>query len=120
MIAVLLHDTGYLREIDDNTGTGGKYTFRHIDRSVDFARRYLVTLGYGPGDLDCVEQMIRCTGVNVDPSELAYSTSGCRLLGYALGTADLLAQMADPEYEEKLGYLYNEFKEAYEFEGRKT
>ncbi|MBW1789342.1 MAG: hypothetical protein JRK53_22450 [Deltaproteobacteria bacterium] len=120
VIAVLLHDTGYLREKSDKSGTGGKYTFRHIDRSVDFGKRYLLSLGYGPGDLDCVEQMIRCTGVNVDPAELVYSTAGCRLLGYALGTADLLAQMADPEYDEKLCYLYNEFKEAYDFEGQEN
>jgi hypothetical protein len=118
VIAVLLHDTGYIREEGDGKGTGGKYTFRHIDRSVEFSRRYLPGLGYGQDDLTCVERMIRCTGVSVDPSSLRFSSQGCRLLGYALGTADLLAQMADPKYDEKLDHLFKEFKESYEYEGR--
>lgn len=119
VIAVLLHDTGYIREEGDRSGTGGKYTFRHIERSVAFSRRYLPGLGYGHDELVCVEQMIRCTGVNLDPSGLRFFSQGCRLLGYALGTSDLLAQMSDPDYAEKLDHLFNEFQESYLYEGRK-
>jgi hypothetical protein len=41
VISVLLHDTGFLKEIGDNSGTGAKYTFVHEYRSCDFARAYL-------------------------------------------------------------------------------
>src|SRR5437868_6439422 len=37
MIAILLHDTGYLKLRGDNVGTGAKYTLTHVDRSVEFA-----------------------------------------------------------------------------------
>lgn len=118
VIAVLLHDSGYIREERDRAGTGGKFTFRHIDRSVVFLRSYLPSLGYADHDLDCVEQMIRCTGVSFAPGKLPFSSLGCRLLGHALGIADLLAQMSDPHYNEKLGHLFREYQEAYKYEGR--
>jgi hypothetical protein len=38
-------------------------------------------------------------------------------VGYALGTADLLGQMSDHRYIEKLPLLFLEFKEAYNYEG---
>jgi len=39
------------------------------------------------------------------------------LWDYALRTSDLLAQMADPLYQEKLPLLFREFQEAYAYEG---
>ena len=35
-----------------------------------------------------------------------------RIVGFALGTADLLGQMAAPDYVDKLPVLYDEFVEA--------
>ncbi len=35
-----------------------------------------------------------------------------RIVGFALGTADLLGQMAAPDYVDKLPVLYSEFAEA--------
>jgi hypothetical protein len=117
LVAVLLHDAGYIRRDDDRVGTGAKYTFRHIDRSVAFARRYLPTVGYDASDLDRVEEMIRCTGVKAELEQVDFQTDGTQLMGYALGTSDLLAQMADPLYMEKLPLLFREFQEAYAYEG---
>ena len=37
MLAILLHDTGYLKKRGDNEGTGAKYTLTHVDRSIQFA-----------------------------------------------------------------------------------
>jgi hypothetical protein len=117
LIAVLLHDSGYIRTVDDARGTGAKYTFQHIERSVAFARSYLPPLGYTPREHKCVEEMIRCTGVKAEMEQDRFQSKACRSLGYALGTADLLAQMADPSYVEKLPLLFEEFHEAYEHEG---
>ena len=94
-IAVFLHDSGYIRKKGDCSGTGAKYTFRHIDRSVDFARIYLSCLGYQEQDLVRVDHMIKCTGVKPKLEQINFVSEGCRLLGYALGPADLLSQMAE-------------------------
>jgi hypothetical protein len=117
LIAVFLHDTGYIRNAGDNSGTGAKYTFRHIDRSINFAYGYLPSLGYQEQDLARIKEMISCTGVKPQLEQLNFSSESCRLLGYALGTADLLGQMSDQSYVEKLPLLFSEFKEAYNFEG---
>lgn len=117
LIAVFLHDTGYIRNAKDNSGTGAKYTFRHIDRSINFAYSYLPSLGYQEEDLARIKEMISCTGVKPQLEQINFSSKSCRLLGYALGTADLLGQMSDHDYIEKLPLLFSEFKEAYNFEG---
>jgi hypothetical protein len=117
LIAVLLHDTGYIKTDSDTNGTGGKYTFAHIQRSIDFAERYLSNIGLSHEALIAVKNIIMCTGVVIDYRALPFNSEEERMLGYALGTADLLGQMSDPEYYEKLPSLYNEFEESYRFEG---
>src|SRR5687767_8284223 len=63
LVAILFHDTGYLKKRDDTSGTGAKYTAIHVERSVGFAREFLTTKGYGEQDLEAIGNMIRCTGV---------------------------------------------------------
>src|SRR5947207_2583962 len=41
MLAILLHDTGYLKKRDDFEGTGAKYTVTHVERSAEFAAELL-------------------------------------------------------------------------------
>lgn len=120
IIAVLLHDTGYIKTETDTTGTGGKYTFTHIQRSIDFAERYLSGIGLAHEAITGVKNIIVCTGVVIDYSTLPFNSEEERILGYALGTADLLGQMSDPDYYEKLPSLYSEFEESYHFEGIDT
>jgi hypothetical protein len=36
IVAILLHDTGYLKKRDDLAGTGAKYTATHVPRSAEF------------------------------------------------------------------------------------
>ena len=52
VMAVLLHDSGYLKETRDVTGTGAKYTLVHERRSCDFARNYLPPLGVKPEEIE--------------------------------------------------------------------
>lgn len=117
LLAVLLHDSGYIRKEGDCNGTGAKYTFHHIDRSVDFARTYLSSFDYQEQDLLNVEHMIRCTGIKPKLKQINFTSEGYRLLGYALGTADLLSQMSDPYYLRKLSLLFSELEEAYNYAG---
>jgi hypothetical protein len=112
LLAILFHDSGYLKKRGDSEGTGAKYTVTHVARSADFAREFLATKGFAAGDLDAVRNMIHCTDVNADLQAIPFRDELERTLGCALGTADLLGQMAAPDYVEKLPVLYLEFAEA--------
>jgi hypothetical protein len=117
LMAILMHDTGYLKRSDDREGTGAKYTLTHVRRSAEFARTFLASKGYSDAEIQAVQGMIRCTGVNVDLASIPFAGEMERLVGYALGTADLLGQMAAPDYVEKLPVLFLEFEEAARFNG---
>lgn len=112
LLAILLHDTGYLKRRDDLAGTGAKYTLTHVQRSTEFAARLLAGLGYTGRDIEAVQRMIRCTGLNVKPEDLPFADATERVVGYALGTADLLGQMAAADYVDELPILFEEFAEA--------
>lgn len=112
LLAILLHDTGYLKRSDDTAGTGAKYTLIHVNRSVDFAGELLGQKGFSDEEITAVQNMIRCTGVNVDLSSIPFQNELERTVGFALGTSDLLGQMAAKDYVEKLPILYLEFEES--------
>ena len=115
ILAILLHDTGYLKKCCDTNGTGAKYTLTHVDRSVEFAAILMGDHDYTQRDIATVQRMIRCTGINVKLDTIAFENDAERITGYALGTADLLGQMAAEDYIDKLPVLYSEFAEAAQF-----
>lgn len=115
LIAIMLHDTGYLKKQGDDEGTGAKYTMTHVMRSVDFAEEMLSEKGFSPTEIKAVQNMIRCTGVNIDLKSIPFQNDLERIVGLALGTGDLLGQMAARDYVEKLPVLYAEFAEAAHF-----
>ena len=117
LLAILSHDTGYLKRTEDTEGSGAKYTLTHVRRSGEFAATFYAAQGYSAGDISAVQSMIRCTGVNADLQAIPFANELERVVGYALGTADLLGQMAAPDYVEKLPVLYAEFAEAARFNG---
>src|SRR5215212_2043172 len=115
LLAILMHDTGYLKRAEDAEGTGAKYTVTHVRRSAEFAKAFLTEKGYNASDVHAVQDMIRCTGVNVNLSAIPFTSDLERVVGYALGTADLLGQMAASDYVEKLPVLFLEFEEAAQY-----
>jgi hypothetical protein len=115
LLAILMHDTGYLKESHDTEGTGAKYTVTHVRRSGEFAKRFLEDKGYHAGEIKVVQDMIRCTGVNVNLAAIPFTNELEKTVGFALGTADLLGQMAARDYVEKLPVLFLEFAEAARF-----
>lgn len=117
LLAILFHDTGYLKTKDDPEGTGAKYTLTHVDRSAKLAAEFLQQQGWPKKDTDAVQNMIHCTGVNVNLSAIPFQDSEERMVGFALGSADLVGQMAADDYVEKLPVLYEEFAEAAQFGG---
>jgi hypothetical protein len=112
MAAILMHDTGYLKHAGDTEGTGAKYTLTHVERSAAFAEDLLREKGFSPRDTEAVKNMIHCTGLETELDTLPFQSEAERITGYALGSADLLGQMAAEDYVDKLPVLYEEFAEA--------
>ncbi len=115
LLAILLHDTGYLKRLDDKEGTGAKYTATHVNRSCDFAERLLIAHGFTLRQVRAVQNMIRCTGLGVNIAAIPFESEEEKVTGFALGTSDLLGQMAAPDYIDKLPILYEEFAESAAF-----
>ena len=112
LICTLMHDTGYIQTLDDEGGTGAKYTRIDTRRSIGFMDRYLTESGFPREQFRYYPQILMCTGLDRKVSEIDFRSPQTELLGKMLGTADLLGQMADRIYLEKLLFLYYEFKEA--------
>lgn len=119
LLAILLHDTGYLKVRGDNEGTGAKYTLIHVSRSANFAQQLLAEKGYNPEDIGLATRMIRCTGVNVKLDAIPFQSDLERIVGHCIGTADLLGQMAAADYVDKLPILFEEFAESARYSGTK-
>ena len=115
LMAILLHDTGYLKKRGDSEGTGAKYTLIHVSRSADFAQQLLSEKDFPDPEIAAVQRMIRCTGVDADLNAISFASELERKVGFTLGTADLLGQMAADDYVEKLPVLSSEFAESASF-----
>jgi hypothetical protein len=111
LISALMHDTGYIQAEEDNTGTGAKYTVSHIQRSIEFMKKYFHEHGFPSEYLPICRDFLRCTGLDVKIAEIKFQSREHEILGKILGTADLIGQMANEKYLEKLPFLYDEFKE---------
>ena len=112
LISALMHDTGYIQAVDDKTGTGAKYTACHIERSIGFMEGYFHDHGFPAAYASICSNFLRCTGLEVKIAEIKFKSREHEILGQILGAADLIGQMANDNYLEKLPFLYNEFKEA--------
>ena len=116
LIAVLFHDIGYLKTVDDTQGSGAKYTHLHEQRSCDFARTFLAPRGWTFEDISFVEHLISCTGPRADIRHIEFHSEIERVLGQAVCTADYIGQMSDPHYPARLITLFNEFAESYRYQ----
>lgn len=112
LISALMHDTGYIQEEDDDIGTGGKFTIVHVDRSIKFAAAYLATLGVGKRDIETYKRLISTTNLSGSIMVIPFRSPEEAAAGKMLFASDILAQMSDRLYLEKLLYLFLEFKEA--------
>jgi hypothetical protein len=110
--AALLHDVGYIQNKSDRSGTGAKYTATHVMRSIEFMQKYLKAKKYPAADYKKARDMILCTALDVSADKVPFKSRQIAQLSRMLSCADLIGQMADREYLEKLLFLYYEFKEA--------
>lgn len=110
LVSALFHDAGYIRESDDtHANNGAEFTLFHVTRSARFLARYLPRIGMGAWT-PVATRLVHFTGYELKPSEIQLPDVRDRRLGAILGTADLIAQMADRCYLEKCrDRLYPEF-----------
>lgn len=116
VMAVLLHDSGYLKKSDDLAGTGAKYTMVHERRSCDFSREYLPRMGVTASEIEDICAAIICTGPRSRISQISFHREEARQMAFILVTADYLAQMSAADYLDKLPALFREFQESFDFE----
>ena len=110
--AAMLHDVGYIQETTDLTGTGAKYTKTHVARSIAFAARHRQAFGLTAARAERIGRLIAGTDLATPFETIPYADENEFFAGKLLASADLLGQMADRTYLEKLLFLYYEFKEA--------
>ena len=111
VVTSLFHDSGYIRhEVrDKNFENGAEFTLYHVSRSADFLRRYLPELGMA-NDVGVASMIVHFTGYELDLDKIELEDPRDIICGHLLGTADLVAQMADRCYLEKCrDRLYKEF-----------
>jgi hypothetical protein len=109
VVCALYHDCGYIRHRKDTRhGNGAEYTKVHVSRGGRYLEDYLPKLGMA--DLAPVAaRTLHFTGYEVPIDKIRVDPE-YRLLGNLLGSADILAQMADRCYLEKCyDRLYPEF-----------
>ena len=110
IICALFHDSGYVRARKDSMhSNGAEYTKTHVTRSAQFLSNYLPSIGLGDV-IFITNKMVHFTGYELSVDRLQLQDCKYQVLGSMLGTADLIAQMADRCYLEKCrDRLYNEF-----------
>lgn len=111
VISALFHDVGYIRRRDETQlRNGAELTLCHVTRSGEFLARFLPTVGFAR-EAAMVRHLVHFTGYEVPLDAVRVRGAKDRRLGFLLGTADLVAQMADREYPEKCrSFLYREFE----------
>ncbi len=113
LISALFHDTGHIQEKEDTEGTGAKYTANHVRRSMEFMHHHGGECRLSEEEISEGSAMILCTDIKINITASLFSSATVELLGRVLNAADLLAQMADRIYLEKLLFLYHEYKEGH-------
>ena len=111
VICALFHDVGYLRrQEEEQVHNGAELTLCHVTRSGEFLAEFLPTVGFAR-EAAMARRMVHYTGYEMPLAAVRVRGAKNRRLGFLLGTADLMAQMADRAYPEKChSFLYHEFE----------
>lgn len=110
LITALFHDVGYLRESSESEiASGAEFTRMHVSRGARFLATWLPEIGHADW-VPIVSELIHYTGYEKPIASIALADARDRRMGQLLGTADMMAQMADRCYLEKCrDRLYPEF-----------
>lgn len=111
LYSAYFHDCGLLLQKSEQATTGAAFTKEHEARSILFMERYLKERDYSSSFIADCSLIIQCTDLSVDPYSLNFPTEELQLAGSVVGSADILAQMADRYYLERLPLLFQEHQE---------
>ncbi len=111
LFSAYFHDCGLLLKNSEDAETGAAYTIGHEKRSMFFMADYLKAKGFSlPFITDC-SVIIQCTNLSINPDSLFFPSAEMQLASFSVGSADILAQMADRYYLERLPSLFQEHEE---------
>ena len=110
VITALFHDFGYLRKKNDRRHRyGAEYTLTHVTRGSNYLKSYLPKIGLKKY-ANTGATLVHYTGYERPAETIPLNDMLMRRVGHMLGTADIIAQMADRCYLEKCrDRLYPEF-----------
>ena len=110
ILIALLHDSGYLKRSSEvGVGNGAVFTKVHVSRSADFISAYLPKIGFAR-EAPLASRLVHFTGYEMDVADIQVEDPRDRMIGFMVGTADLIGQMSDRMYLEKVRrFLYDEF-----------
>lgn len=111
LIGALMHDVGYLMRHEEASGTGAQFTETHVMRGVNFVREQLSDL---PANImEATVKVILLTDHRKAADWVSFDNVQQQRAAYATASADLIGQMANRSYLERLLLLYLEFEEAH-------
>jgi len=110
VLIALLHDSGYLKRTSEATvDNGAVFTKVHVSRSADFIATYLPKVGFAD-EAALAARLVHFTGYEMDIDDIRVEDVRDRTVGCMVGAADLIGQMSDRMYLEKVHhFLYEEF-----------
>ncbi len=111
LYSAYFHDCGLLLKNSEDAASGAAFTVGHEKRSMFFMADYLKAKKFShPFITDC-SVIIQCTNLSINPDSLFFPSAEMQLASFAVGSADILAQMADRYYLERLPLLFQEHLE---------
>jgi hypothetical protein len=110
LLAAYFHDTGLLLEKNETAASAAQYMAVHETRSVQVLNKYLARNGFSEEIARDCATIIHYTDLDMDPATFATHSHEIHLAGQVIGSADILAQMADRYYLECLPLLFDEQK----------
>jgi len=110
VLVALLHDSGYLkRTCEAGVENGAIFTKIHVSRGAELISAYLPTIGFA-AEAPLASRLVHFTGYEMEIDEIPVPHAKDRMVGCMVGTADLIGQMSDRMYLEKVRqFLYGEF-----------
>jgi hypothetical protein len=110
LVCALMHDTGYIQKTDEQQGEMTLKSLTDVRRSITFMDQYKSDHDLSPEVFRHSSVILTCTDLSAKIAEIHFPSPEIALLGKLIGTADLLGQMADRTYLEKLLFLFDEFR----------
>ncbi len=111
LLSAFFHDTGMLLSEADNARTGAHYIKGHEKRSISFLQRYVEATSLPGHYAENCAAIIHCTELYKEIDHIRTLPEEVQMAGHIVGSADILSQMADRYYLERLPLLFQEQKD---------